>query len=112
FLAIRVGVHHPPSTRSIIAFGAGALAACAMSVGFGTLVPKHGMALSIIYFFVIDLAVGVIPAPVQQISITHHVRMLGALDEPSATTQPAVTLVILTAVWLSIAFWRLRRLES
>ena len=112
FLSINVGVGHAPTTRSLVAFGAGAVAVCATSAGLGTLVPKHGMALSIIYFFVIDLAVGAIPAPVQQISISHHVRMLGGLEDPSAIGQPAVTLAILTALWLAIALLRLRRLEA
>ena len=116
FLAINVGLGHAPTTRSIVAFGAGATAVCATAAGLGTLVPKHGMALSIIYFVVIDLAVGAIPAPVQQISISHHVRILGDLErafaEPSAVAQPAITLAILTTAWLAIALARLRRLES
>jgi ABC-type transport system involved in multi-copper enzyme maturation permease subunit len=112
FLAVQVGVGHAPAARSILAFGAGALAVCAMAAGIGTLVPKHGMALSLIYFFVIDLAVGAIPAPVRQISITYHVRSLGAFDSPNAIAQRAITMSIVAAIWLAIALWRLRRLEA
>jgi hypothetical protein len=101
-----------PSSRSTLAFAAGTLAVSAMSAGLGTLVPRHGMALSVVYFVVVDLPVGAIPASVQSLSITRHVRLLSGLDDPSAITEPAVTMAVLAVVWLGIGLWRLRRLES
>jgi ABC-2 type transport system permease protein len=111
-VAMQVATGAPPSARSTLAFAVGALAISAMSAGIGTLVPKHGMALSIVYFVVIDLAVGAIPASVQSISITHHVRQLGGLDDPGTITESAITLVVLAAIWLAVGLWRVRRLES
>jgi hypothetical protein len=112
FLAIQVATDHAPPVRTTVAFAAGGLAISAMSAGIGTLVPKHGMALSIVYFVVIDLVVGAIPASVQSMSVTYHVRQLAGLDDPATMPRSAIALVILSAVWLAIALWRVRRLES
>ena len=111
-VAIQVATGAPPSARSIAAFAIGGLVISAMSAGIGTLVPKHGMALSIVYFVVIDLAVGAIPASVQSISITRHVRQLAGLDDPGTLGEPAITLLIISTVWLAVGLWRIRRLES
>jgi ABC-type transport system involved in multi-copper enzyme maturation permease subunit len=112
FVSMQTATGHPPSLRSTVAFAAGALAISSMSAGIGTLVPKHGMALSIIYFLVIDLAVGAIPASVQKISITYHVRQLAGLDDPGYVVEPVIAIAILSCMWLGVGLWRVRRLES
>jgi ABC-2 type transport system permease protein len=112
FVAMQVATDVPPSARSVVAFAFGGLVISAMSAGIGTLVPKHGMALSIVYFVVIDLPVGAIPASVQSISITRHVRQIAGLDTPGAIAEPVITLVVLATVWLAVGLWRIRRLES
>jgi ABC-type transport system involved in multi-copper enzyme maturation permease subunit len=101
-----------PSARTTLAFAAGGLAASAMSAGIGMVVPKHGMALSIVYLVILDLPIGAIPASVQSISLTRQVRLLSGLDDPSSITEPAITMAIIAAVWLAIGLWRLRRLEA
>lgn len=112
FVAMQIGTGEPPSAQSIVALAAGAGAVAAMSAGLATLVPRHGMALSIVYLVVFDLALGVIPASIQNISITRQVRLLSGLDDPSGLTQPAITMAAIAGVWLAIALWRIRRLES
>jgi ABC-type transport system involved in multi-copper enzyme maturation permease subunit len=106
----QVGMGAPPEPRAILAIAAGSLAIAAMSAGIATLVPRHGMALSIVYLVIFDLALGAIPASINQISITHQIALL--VDPDAAVLQPAVTVTLLAGGWLAIALWRIRRLES
>ena len=79
--------------------------------GFGWLMPKHGMALSLIYLVVFDIALGLLPASINHISITRQVRLL-TFDVTEGIATPAITLVAITGMWLALALWRIRRLES
>lgn len=112
YLAAQTNTGSPPSTDSLIAFTAGGLAISVMSAGLGTLVPKQGMALAIIYLVIIDSAIGAIPASLQSISITHQVVLLSGLDEHVPKLQPAITMAVIAAVWLAIGLLRLRRREA
>jgi ABC-2 type transport system permease protein len=98
--------------RSTLAFAAGGLAISMVAAGIALLVPKHGMSLSIIYLVIIDMLIGVIPASLQQISITHQVWLLTGNGDESAITAPAITMAIIAGVWLTIGLLRLRRLEA
>lgn len=112
YLAAQASTTQTASSDSLIAFAAGALGISIMSAGFGTLVPKQGMALAIIYLVILDSAIGAIPASLQKISITHQVLLLSGLDEPASKLEPAITMVIIAGVWLAIGLLRLRRRES
>ena len=92
------------------ATGAGALAVALMSAGIATLVPKHGMSLSLIYLIIFDLPLGALPVSLNHISITHQVGQLA--DASGDAVNAAVTLVIVAGAWLAIALLRIRRLES
>jgi hypothetical protein len=70
------------------------------------------MAVSIAYLVIIDLVVGGIPASLQAISITRQVRLLAGIESAPSLVTPAITTVVIAAVWLAIGLWRLRRLES
>jgi ABC-type transport system involved in multi-copper enzyme maturation permease subunit len=109
FLAVQVKNGAPPPAISLVAFGAGALAIAAMSAGLATLVPRHGMALSIVYLVIFDLALGAIPASIQNISITRQVRLIGTNTD---LVQAALTMVAIACGWLAVAMRRIRRLES
>jgi ABC-type transport system involved in multi-copper enzyme maturation permease subunit len=100
----------PPSGASIVAFAAGSLAISVMSSGLSTLVPRHGMALSIVYLVIFDLSIGAIPASIQNISITRQVRLLANLETGSG--HPAIAMAVIAGIWLAVALWRIRRLES
>ncbi len=112
FVSVEAATSHPPSTDSLIAFGAGAVAVSVMSAGLGTLVPKQGMVLAIVYLVIIDLAIGVIPASLQNISITRQVVLLGGFDGQVSKATPAITMAVIAGVWLAIGLLRLRRRES
>jgi len=111
-LATKIGIGIMPPGRSMLAFAAGGLAISAVSAGIGTIVPRHGMALSIVYFIVIDLPVGWIPAAVHSISVTRQVRLISGHDDPAAIGEPLITLAVIAALWLAIGLLRLRRLEA
>ncbi len=109
--ANHVATSAPPPGNTILAFAAGGLTVSAMAAGLGTLVPKHGMALSIAYFILLDLPVGAIPASAQSLSLTRQVHVIAESAEGSIV-KPLITMAILAAVWLSIGLLRLRRLEA
>ena len=109
FVAIQIETGAPPTPAWIIATTTGTFAIATMAAGIATLVPKYGMALSIVYLVVIDLIVGAMPASLNHISITKQIR---SIAHSEAYTQPAITMCVLTGIWLAIALWRIRRLES
>jgi ABC-type transport system involved in multi-copper enzyme maturation permease subunit len=113
--AVVIGSRAVPPVLSTIAIGAGSIVVCFVSAGIATLVPKHGMALTISYMLFFDLPVGLMPISLSELSVTHHVRQLAGMfpdiggDPPSGG---AIGLVALAIVWMSIALWRFRKLEA
>jgi ABC-type transport system involved in multi-copper enzyme maturation permease subunit len=113
-VAMQTATGSAPTPESVAAFAAGAFAISAMSAGLATLVPRHGMALAIVYLVIFDIAIGLIPASLQNISISYQIRVMGDLDIAGAgeIAKPALTMAIISALWLTIGLWRIRRLES
>src|SRR5262245_38875832 len=112
WLSIRVGTGAAPSLQSTLAFASGAVAVSAIAAGIALLVPKHGMALSIVYLVLIDMIIGAIPASLQTISITRQVRLLADIEHAPSLVAPAITMLLVACLWLVIGLLRLRRLES
>jgi ABC-type Na+ efflux pump permease subunit len=111
-LAMQAGTDKLPSLQSTLAFAAGAVAVALIAAGVALLVPKHGMALTIIYLVLIDLPMGALPASLQSISVTRQVRLLAELEYAPKLVTPAITLAVIAAVWLALGLYRLRRLEA
>lgn len=109
FVAIQIETGAPPSAAWIVATAGATLGICTMAAGVSVLVPKYGMALSIIYLVVIDIIVGAMPASLNHISITRQHRLI-AYDHQLVA--PAITMAVITGIWLAVALWRIRRLES
>ncbi len=97
-----------PDPRALLGLGLGALAACALAAGIGALVPKHGMALTICYLLFIDTLLGAMPVSLANIAITHHARTVAETGSLAA----ALGLIGISALWLAIGTWRIRRLEA
>jgi ABC-type transport system involved in multi-copper enzyme maturation permease subunit len=110
YLAIQIETGEPPSAAWIAGTAGGSLAISSMAAGVSVLVPKYGMALSIVYLVIIDLIVGAMPASINNISITKQVRSIAY--ETDSLAQPAITMAVLAGIWLAVALWRIRRLES
>lgn len=112
FVSVQAATNHPPSAESLIAFGAGALAISIMSAGIATIVPKQGMALSILYLALIDFPLGLVPASFQAVSITRQIVVLAGLTSEPNPVKAAITILLLAGLWLAIGLLRLRRRES
>jgi ABC-2 type transport system permease protein len=114
-LAVFAGERHLPSAQSSIALSAGAIAISLVAAGLGTLLPKHGMAVTIAYMLFFDLPVGAMPISLANLSVTHHVRAVAGVIDPivhTSVAEGAIGLVVLGGLWLAVAVWRMRRLEA
>jgi ABC-type transport system involved in multi-copper enzyme maturation permease subunit len=98
-----------PLDRVAIGLGAGTIAASCAGLGMSTLWPKHGMSIAIVYMLFVDLTIGLIPASLQNLSITHHVRDIVRWNESLST--PLTGLGVIAGLWLVVALARIRRLE-
>lgn len=115
-LAIAVAYGRLAEPWTIIAIALATLAVSCVAAGIGTLAPKHGMALTIIYMLLFDLPIGEIPASLQILSITHQTRLLAGISpsgvHDAARLAPAITMGVLAAVWFAVGLWKIRRTEA
>lgn len=101
-----------PAGRTVLALAAGTLAMSAVATGWAMLSPRHGMALSIVYMLA-DTFLGALPASLAKLSITYQTRAVSGLySSYAALGGGLVALAALSAVWIVIAAWRIRRLEA
>jgi hypothetical protein len=99
--------------RACLAIGAGAAAMSLIAAGIATLVPKHGMALTICYVLLFDLPVGLLPASLRQMTISHQVRVLAGFDPVyTDAVAAAIAMCVVGGIWLALALLRIRRLEA
>lgn len=109
--AAAIGLGTPPAPDAVLALLAACLASAFAAAGMTTLVPNHGMAMTIAYMLV-DLFIGALPFSLQQLSITHQARIIAGFDRvPQAYAAPLIALAVIAAVWGAIGLWRIRRLE-
>lgn len=99
-----------PAARVAIGLGLGTLAASCCAVGIATAAPKHGAAIAMVTMLFVDVPVGLVPASLANLSITHHVRSIIYQDGALGLT-PLIWLGAISAVWLVVTFSRIRRLE-
>ncbi len=109
-LAVSDSLISPLATT--LAIGAGAIAISVVSAGIATLVPKHGMALSIMYVLA-DLLIGAMPISLSKLSITKHTGVIASFHSDAATIAMSVVgMAVIAGVWLIVALRRIRRLEA
>jgi ABC-type transport system involved in multi-copper enzyme maturation permease subunit len=97
--------------QGAVPLAAGALAVSIASAGIATLVPKHGMALTIIYVLA-DLMIGALPTSLAKLCMTYHVEVLASRHSSGEDVlQSALGLAAISAIWLAIGLRRIRRLE-
>ncbi len=112
-LSGQIAWHHWPAARTCGALAIGVVSLSVLSAGIATLAPRHGMALSICYVLFFDSPLGILPATLRELSITHQVRALSGIWANEIGIQtPLIALVLLTTVWAVIAATRIRRLEA
>jgi hypothetical protein len=99
--------------RSLLGGVAGLVCASAFAMGLGSLFPKHALITVLAWMLVIEQALPEVAAA-QNLATLHHVRVLAGLpgDDPSGSVLGSlVALAILTAIWLRVAVWRVKRIE-
>ena len=116
-VAMYIGTGELPPAISVVALAAGPIACCFMAAAIATLVPKHGMPLTIAYMLFFDIPVGMMPLSLAELSITHQMRTLSTVFSPAdpafaESAGGASGLAVLAALWLMVALWRIRRLEA
>jgi hypothetical protein len=101
-----------PTLLGCVALAGGCVGASLVAAGIATLVPKHGMSFTIAYMLV-DLFIGALPFSLRELSITYQTALLSQLGkEPPAIAAPAITLLVLSALWSAISYRRIQRLET
>jgi ABC-type transport system involved in multi-copper enzyme maturation permease subunit len=111
-VAIALVTRAAPSLISCAAIAAGCAAISLVAAGIATLVPKHGMALTISYVLV-DMFFGAWPFSLAELSVTHQVRAMANLrGEPPMLAGPLIGMIVVAAIWAVVALSRVRRLES
>jgi hypothetical protein len=110
YVAYDIVLARSSSAALIGALAAGAIAVSCTSAGIATLLPRHGMALSIVYVLV-DLLVGELPTSLHGLSITHHVTVLAQIGPPYDGSS-LIAIVVIPVVWLVLATRRINRLEA
>jgi len=100
-----------PSLTSCVALAAECVATSLVAAGIATVVPKHGMALTIGYILV-DLFIGAMPFSLNELSLTNQAHELANLfgGQPAIAT-PLVAMIAVSSVWAAVGFVRIRRLE-
>ncbi len=112
WLAMSVGATADDAPgRMALAIAAGLTARAAIATAFATLVPRQALALTIAYLFFIDLPLAIVPARLQVVSIVFHEHELATRGMGESVTTALIGLGAITAVWLGVALWRIRRLE-
>lgn|GEM_PF-3823433 len=107
--------------RAELAIVLGSVAASAVALALGTLIPRHSQAAAIAYLALVDLAVGTIPISLADISLTRHVRrladtdnsagMLAALASQPSDAASLLWIAGLGAVWIGATLWWLERAQ-
>jgi ABC-type transport system involved in multi-copper enzyme maturation permease subunit len=111
YAAVEISAGTLPGLASGVALAAGSLAASLVATGIATVVPRHGMALTIGYLLV-DVFIGALPFSLEQLSITYQTVTLAHLgDGPAEIVGPVIALAAVSAVWSAVALVRIRRFE-
>jgi ABC-2 type transport system permease protein len=112
-LAANIAWHELPPARTCAALAIGVISISVLSAGIASIAPRHAMALSIVYVLFFDSPLGVMPATLRELSITHQVRTLsGLFPNEVGVQQAAVALAVLVSLWSVLAAVRMRKLEA
>jgi ABC-type transport system involved in multi-copper enzyme maturation permease subunit len=112
YAALRTEQGSAPLVTSCAALAAGCIAASLIAAGIATVLPKHGMSLTIGYMLV-DAFVGAMPFSLRELSITHQTAVLAQLGgDPPATTSALIAMAVVSGIWGVVAFVRIRLLET
>lgn len=111
-VGIVISTQAAPSLISCLALAAGCLATSVIAAGIATVVPKHGMSLTIGYVLV-DAFIGAMPFSLNALSITHQTSVLANLGGPPLeVAAPLIAMVVVSGLWGAVGLLRIRRIET
>jgi ABC-type transport system involved in multi-copper enzyme maturation permease subunit len=104
----------PPLIDACIALGLGGLALSLVAAAIATLVPRYAMALTVCYLLFFDIPMGALPAAIENVSVTHHIRTVAGMTRDLEASRGAalIGMAIIAAIWTTVGLWRIRRLEA
>ena len=102
-----------PPAQTFLALALGSLGLGLLAAALSTLVPRHGMALTICYLVFVDVPAGVLPAALQEVSVTHQLRTLSGLwPADGSFAAGLIGLSLIALVTGGVATYRIGRLEA
>jgi ABC-type transport system involved in multi-copper enzyme maturation permease subunit len=112
YVALATEHAHAPLAATGAALAAGCVAASLIAAGIATVLPKHGMVLTIGYMLV-DLFVSAMPFSLRELSILYQTGVLaGVGGDPPATASALIAMAVVSGIWGVVAFARIRLLET
>lgn len=101
--------------RVLLAAAAGTVAASCFALGIGTLFPRHPLVAAFGYVFFAEQILPQVKA-IQNVSTLYHVKIIAHLPRSNFAFEGGMggallALALLSALWLGLAVWRIRRLE-
>lgn len=102
-----------PPAQTFLALALGSLGLGLLAAALSTLVPRHGMALTICYLVFVDVPAGVLPAALQEVSVTHQLRTLSGLwPADGSFAEGLIGMSLIALVTGGVATYRIGRLEA
>lgn len=98
------------AVRGLAGVAAPALVASALVAALATLVPRHAVAVSVVYLLFVDKVVGELPIKLRYISVAFGGRSVAGLDDLAAAPG-ALSLLVVGSVAVAIAITRIGRME-
>jgi ABC-type transport system involved in multi-copper enzyme maturation permease subunit len=111
YLSMQIWRAAPPTLASCLALAAGCVATSLIAAGIATVLPKHGMSLTIGYMLV-DIFIGAMPFSLRELSIAHQTGVLSHLGGDTATAAPLIAMAVVSGLWAVVGFLRIRVLET
>jgi ABC-type transport system involved in multi-copper enzyme maturation permease subunit len=101
------------AVRGLVGIGASAIAASALVAALATLVPRHAVAVSVVYLMFVDLFIGAMPVKLKYMSIAFGGSAIAGLNDNGYVSPIAgvATLVVISALGVTIAVTRIARME-
>jgi hypothetical protein len=116
-LAIAWGVMGGPgkvpvdlAVRGIVALGAAALVASTIAAALALLVPRHGVAIAIVYLLM-DAALGALPLKLKAMTVFHSAHVIAGFED-TGLAGSLITLGVIGALTSVLAIRRITRMES
>lgn len=86
------------------------IGAAAVTAGLSTLAPRFATVLAMAYLLFIDGPLGSTDASINRLTVSHNAKQIAGIVPGDMVTAIGWMLAI-TAIWMAVAVWRVRRIE-